>query len=355
MSEIIYPIKSSFNQFKTLASVVASTYTYAVSRHVSDQHLQAMAGVSRLDLLNPEARLPEEAGPLIWTMLCRDCPQRVLTLHMASGTPWTYFGSLAQCMQYADTARSALQVFVRYRAVLSDRLHLVLTESDTEAILCFHHPNDEIDGGCSTQVTLAMLKRFFSGITGADGFLAGVELTHSACRHQQTYDAFFKTSAYFQRPHNALVFHKAALDLPVLQQDPHLFEYIQQNLDLQLADCRQPKVLSPGSELQNAIARNAAVGEYTAEALARQMNMSLRSLQRLAKEFGFTIRQLLDEAREAKARQLVLDSDLGIEAIASRLGYSDNRAFRRAFKRWTGQTPVEFRQCCTRSVDSARG
>lgn len=347
MSEINYSIKGSFNQFTTLASVVASTYTYAVSRGIDAQRIQAVAGISRLDLFDPEARLPEEAASLIWTLLRKAYPQQTLTLHMASGTPWTYFGSLAQCVQYANTLRSMLQTFIRYRAALSDRLCLTLAESDTEATFRFYHPNDEIDRGCSTQVTLAMLKGLISSSIGIDDFLVRVELTHSPCQPQQAYDTFFSASVYFQRPHNALVFHKAALDLPVLQHDPHLFQYVQGNLDLQLKACRQPEGSSPMSELQNTIARNAATGEYTAEALARQMNMSLRTLQRVAKDHGFTIRQLLDDAREERARWLISDSDLGIEAISSQLGYSDDRAFRRAFKRWTGQTPVEFRQYCT--------
>ncbi|MEO0538336.1 MAG: hypothetical protein AAF215_31300 [Cyanobacteria bacterium P01_A01_bin.123] len=69
-----------------------------------------------------------------------------------------------------------------------------------------------------------------------------------------------------------------------MQRDPHLFKYIQGSLDLQLKECEQPVGVSPIPELQDAIARNAKSGEYTAEALAQQMNMSLQALQRLAKE-----------------------------------------------------------------------
>ena len=130
-----------------------------------------------------------------------------------------------------------------------------------------------------------------------------------------------------------------------MQRDPHLFKYIQGNLDLQLKKCGQPSTYaSPLSDLQDAIARNAASGEHTAEALAQQMNMSLRTLQRLAKDHSFTIRQLLDNARAERAQRLLDDPALGIEAVSAQLGYSDARAFRRAFKRWTGKTPAEFRQ-----------
>ena len=343
MSEIDRQLGNGLSQPKMLASIVANTYTYAIGRGVCVSNIHALTGLLRINLLDPEALLPEEVVPLMWTLLCKACPEQVLTLHMASGTPLSYFGPLAQCVQYADTLRSALQAFGRYSAVLSDRLCLDLVESDSEGIFCSHHPIDVIDGGCSTEVTLAMLKRLLQSIIGVGDFLVRVELAHPPHPLSQAYDTFFGASVYFQQSCNALVFHRAALDLPAVQRDPHLFKYIQGNLDLQIKECGQPSPVSPLSELQDAIAHSAASGEYTAEALARQMNTSLRSLQRLVNEHGCTVRQLLDNARKEKARQLLGDPMLSVESITARLGYSDDRAFRRAFKCWTGQTPAQFR------------
>lgn len=331
------------SQPKTLASIVANTYAYAVGRGVSPSSIHALTGLLRINLLDPEARLPEEIVPMMWTLLCEAHPEQALTLHMAKGTPLSYFGSLAQCLQYADTLRSALKAFVRYGPVLSDRLCVDWVESDAEGSLRLCHPVDEVDGGCSSEVTLAILRRLVQSIIGANNLLVRVELVRSSHKVSQTEDDFWGTSVCFQQPSNALVFRRAALDLPVLQPDPHLFKYIQSNLDLQLQECGQTSHISLLSELQDAIAHNAESGEYTAEALAQKMNVSLRALQRLAKEHGFTIRQLLDNAREEHARQLLVDPNLGVEAISAQLGYSDDRAFRRAFKRWTGQTPAEFR------------
>ena len=348
MSVISRQLSIGFSHSKTLASIVANTYAYAIGRGISVSSVCALTGLSRFDLLDPEARLPEDIVPLIWTLLCEAYPGECLTLHMASGTSLSYFGALAQCAQHADTLRSALQTFVRYRAILADQLHVDLVESDTEGVLLWHHPMDEIDGGCSTEVTLAMLKRLVQSILGVDYFLVRVEFGHSPHHLSQSYDTFFGALVHFQQPCNALIFRRAALELPVLQRDPHLFKYIQGNLDLQLKECGQPPTYaSPLSELQDAIARNADAGEYTAEALAQQMNMSLRTLQRLAKEHSLTIRQLLDNARAERAQQLMDDPTLGIEAVSSQLGYSDDRAFRRAFKRWTGKTPTAFRRQLT--------
>ncbi|MEO0489147.1 MAG: helix-turn-helix transcriptional regulator [Cyanobacteria bacterium J06659_2] len=134
------------------------------------------------------------------------------------------------------------------------------------------------------------------------------------------------------------------MDISAKQRDVYLFRYVQENLDLLRDRWGLSSHSSPLAVIHNTIARKAEFYQYSAEGIAQDMNMSLRSLQRLASDHGFTVRQLLENARKARARQLLSDPTLSVEAIATQLGYSDARAFRRAFKRWTGQSPAEFRR-----------
>jgi AraC-like DNA-binding protein len=72
--------------------------------------------------------------------------------------------------------------------------------------------------------------------------------------------------------------------------------------------------------------------------------MSVRTLQRrLAKE-GLTYSQLITRIRYNRAVQLLQDSSLKIIEISEELGYEDHAHFTRAFKRWTGLSPREFRR-----------
>ena len=80
------------------------------------------------------------------------------------------------------------------------------------------------------------------------------------------------------------------------------------------------------------------------DALARTLGVSLRGLQRLASEHGASVRALIEAAREAAARQLLGDAKRSIDEVAEMVGYADRRAFVRAFKRWTGQTPAASRR-----------
>lgn len=81
----------------------------------------------------------------------------------------------------------------------------------------------------------------------------------------------------------------------------------------------------------------------TQRALAQDINVSDRTLRRRLRSKSLTFSELRDATRYAKAKELLSSSSMTIAQIAEALGYSDARAFRRAFKRWSGVLPAEFR------------
>jgi AraC-like DNA-binding protein len=80
------------------------------------------------------------------------------------------------------------------------------------------------------------------------------------------------------------------------------------------------------------------------KALAEMVNISDRTLRRRLVQQNTSYRALHDSARFERARDLLTSSTMTIAQVAEAVGYSDARAFRRAFKRWSGQLPTEFRQ-----------
>lgn len=328
---------------QTITIAIASVFTYAVYRGVSEQQLSAETGLVRTDLINPETRLPGELLPSIWKILGNAHPGQAVGLQMASVAPLSVLGSMSEIMKYSENLRSALQTFVRYRSVLSDQLWADLVESDGEAFLRMYHPFDVLDSGCAAESVIVLIRRLVQQAIGKADSLVRVEFAHQPHSLSRVYETCFGVPVSFQQPYNALVFRREALDVPTQQRDVYLFRHIQGNLDLLRDRWGLSSNPSPLPEIRNTIACNAEFYEYSAEGIARDMNMSLRSLQRLVNDHGFTVRQLLENARKEKARQLLSDPTLSVEAITARLGYSDERAFRRAFKRWAGQTPAQFR------------
>ena len=84
-------------------------------------------------------------------------------------------------------------------------------------------------------------------------------------------------------------------------------------------------------------------GHVTQEEIAQELNMSLRNMQRRLRGEGTSFTQLLDDTRRTLATQYVRSRRLSINEITYLLGFSEPSNFSRAFKRWTGLSPSEFR------------
>ncbi|MEO1337395.1 MAG: helix-turn-helix domain-containing protein, partial [Myxococcota bacterium] len=85
-------------------------------------------------------------------------------------------------------------------------------------------------------------------------------------------------------------------------------------------------------------------GRFDLAATARELGWSTRTLQRQAKDAGVELRATLQAARKALAVALLRDDALSLAAVAERLDYADERSFSRAFERWTGMTPTQWRR-----------
>ncbi|MEM9003293.1 MAG: AraC family transcriptional regulator [Cyanobacteria bacterium P01_F01_bin.86] len=230
MSELKRTIYDKFRGPRTCASIVANTFNYAVGRGLDARQIIAQTGLTRADLIDPRTRLPEETVPAIWNLLDNAYPGQALSLHMASAAPFSFFGPVAQGVQYAKDLRSALQTLVKYGPVLSDQVHTELIESDAEAIFCSDHPVDAIDGGYGAEVAIALASRLLQAAIGERYSLVRVEFTHRPLGRRQVYEDFFAVPVYFQQAHNALVFRQEALILPTQQYDADLFHYVQKTL-----------------------------------------------------------------------------------------------------------------------------
>ena len=82
----------------------------------------------------------------------------------------------------------------------------------------------------------------------------------------------------------------------------------------------------------------------SAETVADHLRMSARTLSRRLADEGTSHKAILDELRADLARRYLEDAELAISEVAFLLGFSEPSAFHRAFKRWTGQTPSQFRK-----------
>jgi AraC-like DNA-binding protein len=84
-------------------------------------------------------------------------------------------------------------------------------------------------------------------------------------------------------------------------------------------------------------------GDPSLTAIAKQLGYAPRTLQRKLQEAGTSYHTLLDEMRQELSFYYLRDAQIAVSEVAFLLGFSETSAFHRAFKRWTGTSPGEFR------------
>ena len=134
---------------------------------------------------------------------------------------------------------------------------------------------------------------------------------------------------------------REAWNLPLRRRDPVLRRVLETQANDILS--RLPQRIGLALEVQRALASRVAGGDTRIDTIARHLAMSARSLQRRLLSEGITYQALVEETRKEAARRYVADSTLSLAEIAYLVGYSEPPSFHRAFKKWYGVTPEEFR------------
>jgi AraC-like DNA-binding protein len=169
-----------------------------------------------------------------------------------------------------------------------------------------------------------------------------VWFAHREAADPEAVARFFGVPVSYGRPDNGVAVAIEHLDAPLATADPRLRATAEQLAERALAD--HP----PADDLVARIARRVEVrlgsGTASARRVAADLGMSPRTLQRRLDDHGLTWRALLDRVRVEAARVYLAESPLEVGEIALRLGFAETRAFSRAFRRWTGRSPGEYRR-----------
>jgi AraC-like DNA-binding protein len=236
-----------------------------------------------------------------------------------------------------ETWGDALRVVLRYGHLLNEAadyaLHVVGGSARLE--LRSTLPLDR----ASSDFTVCAFASAASRWAGVSSF-AGFEFwfRHPEPRCTRLYAQTFGAARLrFDAPLEAMVF-----DAALLTADRNLNVMLRRHADQVLSSL--PKRHSVASRVRSILIQLLPTGAAQCECVAEQLEMSRRTLSRHLAEESTSYEALLDEVRLGLALQCLTNSDFTVQDIAFLLGYSETAAFSRAFKRWTGQSPGQYRK-----------
>jgi len=278
-----------------------------------------------------------------WAAAIRLSGDPALALRIAEATPAGAFGIVEYVCRSAPTLRDALTQWCRYLRILDDAVDIglvddpgggqaslrVITESDAPA-------------PASHELCFALVAKHCRSMVDGDMRIAEVAFTHrvrpaEVARHR----AFFDAPVRFGAAHNELVLSNAVLARPLLTSDPNLLAILLPSAEVSLAREHGSPPLT--DQVRRALRAALRQDEAQLESVAKRLGLTPRSLQRRLKDEGTVFQELRDELRRDLADRY-LGQGMSFAEISFLLGFSEPSAFFRAFKRWTGSTPLERRE-----------
>lgn len=300
-------------------------------------------------------RLDARITPIQWSKLAWES----LVLSKDSGLGYEYgiklrltaHGPMGYALMSSPNLRQAIEVSTQFFNMRLKDYQIALLDEHEFSIIEIKETHPVV----SNQPTQAeTLRRFFYeclmiGVIQAGQFLrehdfSDIELSvdWSEPSYHKAYQHLLPT-IHFNQPTNQIRYKKQLLDLPIKMADPIAFKQALAQCEAeQLRFSEQIKdiCLTVKAELN----LNPQVGYPTFDEIANRLNMSSRTLRRHLSQVGSSYLQLLEEVQQKEAENLLLNSDMEIQEIALYLGYIQPTNFTRAFKKWTGQTPITFRK-----------
>lgn len=167
-------------------------------------------------------------------------------------------------------------------------------------------------------------------------------LRHAAPEQTDEYRALFRGPVTFGAPVDAALIPRAALDFELLQADSALASILERHVKLLLGASPDPPTLQ--GRVAHLLGSELAGGHPGASQVARKLAMSPRTPRRMLRDEGCNFRDVLSDVRRELAFRYLRDAEVPIGEIAFLVGFSDANAFHRAFERWTGRTPSDFRR-----------
>jgi AraC-like DNA-binding protein len=314
----------------------------AVEYGLDRQELMTVVGLGEAELRDPDGRVSATKMWNLWRAVLARIDDDAFGIHIGERATARNVGLLGYTMLFSGTLRRAALRLVRYSRILSESIQFRFVEGADRGELILEN-NPRFDAlRHPVDARLAFVVALARDITGSELTPLTVGFPYPKPFGTAEQFRFFRCELEFDQPHAGLTLRREDLDRSVKGGDETLAGYLEE-----LAEKLLDRLGASGSMadlVRRTLWAELSGGSPTVERTASLVGVSPRTLQRRLSEEGTSFATVLDGFRRDLATRLLQDRSLGVGEIAYLLGYADPSTFHRAFRRWTGRSPLQFRK-----------
>ena len=332
-------------------SVLSQMFSYLTSLDVDIDAFLNSLGINPESVRSPDSYIPIETYLLIQDEAAEYVDDPYLGLHMgefAEAGSWSILGYM---MMNCKTLGEAFEKSARYHRIIGNLIegnaHLRFNKVKVTLVTPPHAPH--MSRHCY-ESTISSTVRMMRTLTGKDINPLEVTFIYPEPDSRSEYERVFQCPVLFGQKDNSFTIDLNVIFTPVKYANPDMLQYFENYAQEFLASV----------ERQNEYARTVTkiiLSKLDDEALsikkvAKEMSVSVRTLQNRLKDEGVVFSELLTDTRKKLAKKY-LTEDYSVEQITYLLGFSEPSVFRKAFKKWSGVTPRQYREGTYSSLSQA--
>ena len=295
------------------------------------------------DLSDPDLRVPEASVEAAWRLAATSTRDDAVGVHLAEWLPRGALDLVEYAFRSSASLTAGLERLVRYGRVISDRVAVRLDANSERLLLQFRDAGSAPLHPGRAEFALATALKLARDSTGRDITPQQVCFAHSAPVEDFEHRRFFRAPIAFAAGSTSMILSAEDAARPLLGADEALSAIVRRRLDKTLAARRQAEAGRFGERVRHLMVEQLGGARWTPLKVAKALGVSRRTLSRRLADEGTSFRDILDDVRRESACALLHDRSLSVGDIAFFLQFSEPAAFHRAFRRWTGRTPRDFR------------
>ena len=326
-----------------VTSLFARKMVAAAGRRIDARATLSGAGLDPDAPWDPKAMMPAESYYAMLEGMARQIDVTELPVHVGASMRCDDYGALGLAWKAAPTLGASCARIVRYARIWTGVVTYELRGDPRGTLFILHRTGPRRLGmRLSNEATLASAVSLARQVCPEAFAPMEVMLRHPPPDRIAFHEEWFGCPVRFDAAHDAILISRAAMERPNILGDEGISRYLISHLDAELSSVAPEETVV--SRARAAIAQTLSEGKPTIAQVARGLGLSARSFQRRLSEHGLNFQTLTEETRRDLAEGLLRDARYSLAEIAFLTGFSEQSSFTRAFRRWRGTTPANYRK-----------
>lgn len=315
--------------------------------------VRTAAGISPALLQRPQARVSAESFGQLWLAAAAALDDEFFGLDARRMKVGTYAALCRHAIRCANLG-DALHCIAEWLNLILDESRLELLESGRQAVLQINdtprtRPLTARNRVFAHETLLVMVFGLACWLIDRRIPLHKVQLAYPRPTRAPEYDAMFAPGACFEAGPTSLIFAASALEAPLVQDKDSLHAFLAQAPANFITRYRNDN--SPATRIRRQLQAMPPDQWPDFSTLAAQMEVAPSTLHRRLAREGARFGSIRDDLRRDYAIRLLSEGHASGTTIAEKLGFSEAAAFYRAFRKWTGARPGDYRPGLSAAAD----